>query len=236
MASVKQRYRRLQVKNVWARTAFEIVAIIFAIVFCCVTIVSAYENTFSEAAAENARGNALQLAHSISHLVTRDAVEMEDKERREYVAGVYADQLESCFIQEDVLYSGAVYVLADGQPTVYAAAERFGDALEKFGAAEGGSQRLENAVISAFTGIESVVVEGDVCIALVPGTDGSSAMPYSVTAVSVVNRDSFDYNSTVRGRVMVISVVVGALIVGYYLASAYITEKNRVKEKAVNEL
>lgn len=236
MASVKQRYRRLQVKNVWARTAFEIVAIIFAIVFCCVTIVTAYENTFSQAAAENARDNALQLAHSISHLVTREAVEMEDKDRREYVAGVYADQLEGCFIQEDVLYSGAVYVLTDGQPTVYASSGRFAEALERFIAADGGSERLESAVVAAFTGIENVVVEGDVCVALVPGTDESSAMPYSVTAVSVVNRDSFDYNSTVRGRIMVISVVVGALIVGYYLASAYITERNRVKEKAVNEL
>lgn len=237
MASAKQRYRRLQVKNVWLRTAFEIVAIIFAIVFCCVTIVSAYEKTYSDAAAGSAKDNALQLAHSISHLVTREATEMDDKERRDYVAGVYARQLESCFIQEDVLYTGAVYVLTDGQPNVYAAAERYADTLEAYGlAADEGGERLEQAIREAFTGIESVVVEGDICVALVPGADETDSMPYSVTAVSVVNRDSFDYNSTVRGRVTIISVVVGALIVGYYLVSAYITEKNRVKEKAVNEL
>ena len=35
---------------------------------------------------------------------------------------------------------------------------------------------------------------------------------------------------------MIISLVVGVLIVGYYLISALITEKNRIKEKAVNEL
>ena len=236
MASGKQQYRRLQVRNVWHRTAFEIVAIIFAIVFCCVTIVSAYEKTYSEAAASSAKDSALQLAHSISHLVTRDAVEMEDKERRDYVAGVYAEQLDSCFIREDEMYSGAVYVLTDSQPAIYAAAGRYAEVLEAFAAAEDGNARLEQAVRDAFTGIESVVAEGDVCIAFVPGTDDSDVMPYSVTAVSVFNRDSFDYNSTVRGRVIVISMVVGALIVGYYLVSAYITEKNRVKEKAVNEL
>lgn len=236
MASVKQRYRRLQVKNVWLRTAFEIIAIVFAIIFCCVTIVTAYEKTYSEANAGNARDNALQLAHSISHLVTREATEMEDKERREYVAGVYADQLNSCFIQEDVLYTGAVYVITDGQPDVYAAADRYSETLESAGLTGEGGERLEDAIRQAFTGIESVVTEGDVCIALVPGMDGADAIPYSVTAVSVVNRDSFDYDSTVRGRVTIISVVVGAIIVGYYLASAYITERNRVKEKAVNEL
>jgi len=237
MASAKQRYRRLQVKNVWARTAFEIVAIIFAIVFCCVTIVSAYEKTYSEAAASSAQDNAMQLAHSISHLVTREATEMDDKERRDYVAGVYADQLESCFIQEDVLYTGAVYVLTDSQPAIYAQAQRYAESLESGGLASGeGALRLQKAIREAFTGIESVVVEGDVCIALVPASDETDSMPYSVTAVSVLNRDSFDYNSTVRGRVTVISLVVGALIVGYYLVSASITEKNRVKEKAVNEL
>lgn len=236
MASGKQRYRRLQVKNVWARTAFEIVAIVFAMIFCCVTIVSAYEKTYSEAAAGSAKENALQLAHSISHLVTRDAVEMEDKERREYVAGVYAGQLESCFIQEDVLYTGAVYVLTDSQPAIYAAADRYAETLEVFGAAEDGMARLDAAVRDAFTGIESVVVEGDVCVALVPVADDSDSTPYTVTAVSVFNRDSFDYNSTVRGRITIISVVVGAIIVGYYLASAYITEKKRTREKAVNEL
>ena len=236
MTSVKQRYRRLQVKNVWARTAFEIGAIIFAIVFCCVTIVTAYEHTYSEAAAGSAKDNALQLAHSISHLVTREEVEMEDKERREYVAGVYADQLEGCFIQEDVLYTGAVYVMVDGRPEVYAAADRYAETLDTYGLSGQDSTVLDDAVREAFMGIERVVAEGDVSIALVPATDGAEALPYSVTAVSVVNRDSFEYNSTVSGRVTIISVVVGALIVGYYLASAYITERNRVKEKAVNEL
>lgn len=235
MTSVKQRYRRLQVKNVWLRTAFEIVAIIFAIVFCCVTIVSAYEKTYSDAAAGSARDNALQLAHSISHLVTRDATRMEDKERRDYVAGVYAEQLDSCFIQEDVLYTGAVYVMTDGQPVIYAQAERYSETLEEYGLSGEGEAKLTEAVRQAFTGIESVVEQDEIYIALVPGIDQTDVLPYSVTAVSVVNRDSFEYNSTVSGRVAIISVVVGAIIVGYYLASAYITERNRVKEKAVNE-
>ncbi len=243
MASGKQQYRRLQVKNVWARTAFEIVAIVFAIVFCCVTIVSAYEKTYAQAAEQSAGDSAVQLAHSLSHLVDRDAVSIEDKDRRDYVAGVYTRQLESCFIAEDVLYTGAVYVMTDSQPTVYAAAGRYDETLAAHGLTvkgEDGTVSLSDdialALRSAFTGIESVVKHGDVCIAFVPTADEDSSMPYAVTAVSVVHRDSFEYNSTVSGRIVIISLVVGVLIVGYYLISAAITERNRIKEKAVNEL
>ncbi len=243
MASGKQQYRRLQVKNVWARTAFEIIAIVFAIVFCCVTIVTSYEKTYSEAAEKSAEDSAVQLAHSLSWLVDRDAVSIEDKERREYVAGVYTRQMDSCFIAEDVLYTGAVYVMTDGLPTVYAAAERYESTLDTYGLsvkAEDGTKNLSDdmnaALRNAFTGIETVVRQGDVCIAFVPSADENDAMPYAVTAVSVVHRDSFDYNSTVSGRIVIISLVVGVLIVGYYLISASITERNRVKEKAVNEL
>ena len=243
MATAKQPYRRLQVKNVWARTVFEIIAIVFAIVFCCVTIVTAYEKTYSDAAEASAQDNAVQLAHSISHLVDRDAVNMEDKDRRDYVAGLYQKQLDSCFIAEDTLYTGAVYVMTDGQPAVYAAAQRYEGMLAEnklLLTGEDGTKALSSemtvALRNAFTGVESVVQEGDVCIAFVPSTDESDIMPYAVTAVSVVHRDSFDYNSTVSGRIVIISLVVGVLIVGYYLISALITEKGRIKEKAVNEL
>jgi len=243
MAYGKQQYRRLQVRNVWTRTVFEIIAIVFAIIFCCVTIVAAYEKSYSEAAAESARDSAVQLAHSISHLVDRDAVSMEDKERRDYVAGLYQKQLDSCFIAEDTLYTGAVYVMADGQPTVYAAAQRYDGVLSENGLVQTGedglpalSEEMTSTPRNAFTGIEGVVQEGDVCIAFVPSTDENDVMPYAVTVVSVVHRDSFDYNSTVSGRIAIISLVVGVLIVGYYLLSALITEKNRIKEKAVNEL
>jgi len=243
MASAKQPYRRLQVKNVWARTVFEIVAIVFAIVFCCVTIVTAYEKTYSEAAEISAQDNAVQLAHSISHLVDREAVSIEDKDRRDYVAELYTKQLESCFIAEDTLYTGAVYTLTDGQPVVYAGAQRYDGMLEENGLAvknddgtRSMSSAMETALRNAFTGIESVVREGSVCIAFVPSVDENDVMPYAVTAVSVVHRNSFDYNSTVSGRIVIISLVVGVLIVGYYLVSAFITEKNRIKEKAVNEL
>jgi|GEM_PF-1569937 len=243
MTSGKQKYRRLQVKNVWARTAFEIVAIVFAIVFCCVTIVTAYEKTYSEAAEKSAEDSAVQLAHSISYLVDRDAVSIEDKDRRDYVAEVYTRQLNSCFIAEDVLYTGAVYVMTDSQPTVYAAADRYDETLDTYGLtskdSEGGtvlSEEMTAALRTSFTGIDTVVRQGDVCIAFVPSADEGDTMPYSVTAVSVVHRDSFEYNSTVSGRIVIISLVVGVLIVGYYLISAYITERNRIKEKAVNEL
>lgn len=238
MASEKQFYRRLQVKNVWARTAFEIVSIVFAIVFCSVTIVTAYEKTYSEASAGNVRDSALQIAHSISHLVERDAVQMTDTERRDYVAGVYTRQLESCFIGEDVIYAGAVYVLKDGQPEAYVQTQRYTDVLGEHGltADDEGGQTLARAVREAFTGIENVMTEGEVCVALVPCTDEEGTIPYAVTAVSVELRDSFEYNSTVRGRITVISLVVGLVIVAYYLGSAYLTERNRIKEKAVNEL
>ncbi|MBE6758915.1 MAG: hypothetical protein E7554_02350 [Ruminococcaceae bacterium] len=243
MATAKQPYRRLQVKNVWTRTIFEIVAIVFAIIFCCVTIVSAYEKTYSDAAEASAQDNAVQLAHSISHLVDREAVDIGDKDRRDYVAGLYTKQLDSCFIAEDTLYTGGVYTMVDGQPVIYAEAQRYDGMLEEHGLVtrnDDGERtmipEMETALRNAFTGIEGVVREGDVCIAFVPSTDESDAMPYAVTAVSVVHRDSFDYNSTVSGRIVIISLVVGVLIVGYYLVSALITEKNRIKEKAVNEL
>lgn len=239
MASGRQRYRRLQVENVWVRMAFELLAIIFAITFCCVTIVSAYEATYSEATQSNTIDYAMQLGHSVSGLVGREAVEESDETRFDYLAERYSADLESCFISGSTMNTGAVYIMKDGEPVLYAASERYAEVLADAGLldAETGAsgEELDAALRNVFAGGESVLGERPLCVALVPMTDGASALPYAVTAVSVAFRDSFDYDSAVRGRIILISIVVCLLLVAYYCASAAITDRNRIKEKAVSE-
>lgn len=239
MAPEIQRYRRLQVENVYLRTALEIAAIVLAIVFCAATVISSYEAVYSNATMRNTSENALQLAHSISGLLDRESSQNTEEKAGEYLSERYTKALDSCFLGEDLIYSGAIYVIRGGELSLFAASAGYKSVVEDYGlsdeATPGGlSGEFEQGLQTAATGGESVAEKSDICVAFVPVCEQGDDLPYAIAAVSVARRDSLEYDSIVKGRLIAISVVSAILIIGYYLASAFISDRGSKKQKAVN--
>ncbi|MBQ4312687.1 MAG: hypothetical protein IJC18_00630 [Clostridia bacterium] len=236
MEQKKQRYRRLQVRNIWLRTVFELAAIILAIVVCTTMIVSTYEDSYRAATRQNASDNAVQLARSISAVADAQSLAVDESDR-EYVVSRYEDILDSCFIGEDMLYSGAVYTVSGSDCTLFAASEGYYQTVSDNKLASGESYKPAKSLRASFeaaaNGEEVSTSVKDVYLAFRPVSHSFGEKPYAVIVASVEYRDSMEYPSLVKSRLTLISVISAVLILVYYLVSAAISEHKKRKGEAV---
>lgn len=231
----KSTYKRLQVDKIWLRTIFEIIAIILAIVVCGNMVVSNYEESYAAATRKSAEKSSMQLAHSISGVVSCDALAIEDDSRLDYAAQRTKELLESCFISGDMLFSGAVYRVTPDGAESFASTDQFVKTLEDQRLMSDGKpvQSLMDNIERAISGEEGSASTESAYFSFVPVNDADGT-PSAVVVTAVEFRDSLEYQSTVRKRLTMISVVSGALILIYYCISAALSQSRKKKGKVVS--
>ncbi len=229
MGVKKQKYRRLQVENIALRTVFEIVMLIAATVICCVAVINNYENSYAHSSTDTAELSAMQLAHNISVIADRDALMTENADRREYVSQVLCMQLEKCFIGDDVQYSGGIFTVDNSDIELFASSDAFG----KLYANLSENTEFTNALLLASAGEQVNINIGDTYIALYPIADKNSAFTYAISSAAVDFRSSTEFDSPVKNRIVLISIVSGLLILGYFTISGIRSERKKISGEAV---
>lgn len=232
MSSKKQKYRRLQVENIALRTVFEIVALILAVVISCSVVIRSYEKVYAESAVGDAAHNAQQLAYSISGAVDAELLSTENIERREYVMEQYSEMLDSSFIGEDVQYSGAIYAVGEQSVSLFAASEAF-DEIIPSGEDSENSETINDALARAAAGEKTDIAVGNGCVAFYPVTDEETGKIIAVSAGAVDYRLSMEFDSPVKQRIVLISIVSGLLILAYFTISGIRSEKKKLNGEAV---
>lgn len=214
------KYRRLQVGPIWLRTLIEIALLMLAFVVCSTMVVSYYEAVYFDATqAQSAESNA-QLAHSIAPAIDVELLTIEDTERSAFVRDQYFKPLlNQAFISGDVVNSGAIYTISDGQPRLYAMSDNYPSLL---------TDELSAALDNSITQGACAVAYDKTNVSILPLADKLG----NVRAVLVVHseyRDSLDYNSIVSSRMKTIAIVCGGIIIIYYTISGIISAKNKKK-------
>ncbi len=228
----KQKYRRLQVENIKLRTLFEIITLIIAIVISCVVVINSYEKSYKEAIISSFEDSARQLVHSVSSVADRDAVGVENADRRAYVMQRYSDILDTCFIEEDVQYSGAIYSVGETNASLFSASADYAANIDN-GAESPYAEDIVKCLKSAASGDSVTVMLDDTCLALEPVKDSETGEIYAVAAVAVDHRSSTEFNSPVKNRLGLISVVSGVLIVIYFAVSGARSQRKKLNGEVV---
>ncbi len=229
MSVKKQKYRRLQVENIALRTVFEIVVLIAAIVISCVTVINSYEKSYEESSTETAHMSAMQLAHNISALADAKALGLENAERRDWAQEMLSGQLDQIFLSEDIQYSGGIFTVENFTAELFASSALYGRLYTS--AAE--NEDFAAALAQAAAGAGGTVCIGDTYIALEPVTDPDSGAIYAVSSAAIDYRSSTEFDSPVRNRIVLISVVSGVLILAYFAISGVRSERKKLSGEAV---
>lgn len=232
MSSKKQKYRRLQVDNIALRTVFEIVALILAVIISCSVVIRSYEKVYAVSAVGDAEHNAHQLAYSVSGAVDAEAIGTENAERREYVIKQYNNMLENSFIGEDVQYSGAIYAVGEQSITLFASSSAFGEIVNP-DADSDNAEIINEALKRAAAGEKNSIAIGSGCVAFYPVTDEETGKVIAISAGAVDYRQSMEFDSPVKQRIVLISVVSGLLILAYFTISGIRSEKKKLNGEAV---
>lgn len=217
----KQKYRRLQVENIWLRTVGEIVALIAAITVCSLMIVSSYEESYAQAASRTAQEDSLRLAGSVSVLAESELINVSEPERSEFIRQHCSEKLSGIFLEEDLLYSGAIYYVGGDSGGLFASSSMYLPTLAQHGLLKEDntvSDELRSCIAAAASGNAQSVVFDNVYMSFVPCYDDSGL--YAIAASAVTYRDSMEYDSLVKDRIIQISIVSGILIIAYYCVSA----------------
>lgn len=230
MNNKKQKYRRLQVDNIALRTVFEIVALILAVIISCSVVIRSYEKVYAQSAVGDAAHNARQLAFSISGAVDADSLNTENIERREYVISQYRDMLNGSFIGEDVQYSGAIYAVGEQSVTLFAASDAFSEIVDPDDSKN--AEIINEALSKAAAGEKNDIAIGNGCVAFQPVTDDEGRI-IAVSAGAVDYRLSMEFDSPVKQRLVLISVVSGILILVYFTISGIRSERKKLNGEAV---
>lgn len=231
------RYRRLQVDRIWARTFFEIAAIITAIVICSSIVVSGYEKSYAAYSSDYTTDNARQLARSVSLIANRDTLEIADPARSQYAAEQYSKLLDDCFLSGDNTYSGAIYRVFSGQSILFAESSRYIPALRGAGLASRDgtlAYGVQQYLDAAAAGRASYQSFGDTYMAFEPVFEEGSDVPYAVVVTQVMYQNSVTRDGDVRKRLIQISTVCGGLILIYYCISAARSKSKTRKGETVN--
>jgi len=229
MAVKKQKYRRLQVVNIKLRTFFEIVALIAAIIVCCSAVIRSYEDSYAHATTDTAEASAMQLAHNISGIADPVLLATDNVTRREFVMENYSQQLENCFIGEDVQYSGGIFAVNEGEIQLFAKNGAYGTLYE----ATGASDEFSEALLLAVAGEKTSINSGDTYIAFYPVIDEETGIVCAVSSAAVDYRASTEFDSPVKNRIVLISLVSSGLILLYFTISAARSEKKKLNGEAV---
>lgn len=230
MNNKKQKYRRLQVDNIALRTVFEIVALVLAVIISCSVVIRSYEKVYAQSAVGDAAHNARQLAFSISGAVDADSLSTENIERREYVISQYRDMLNGSFIGEDVQYSGAIYAVGEQSVTLFAASDAFSEIVDPDDSKN--AEIINEALSKAAAGEKNDIAIGNGCVAFQPVTDDEGRI-IAVSAGAVDYRLSMEFDSPVKQRLVLISVVSGILILVYFTISGIRSERKKINGEAV---
>lgn len=230
MSVKKQKYRRLQVENIALRTVVEIVLLVIAIVICGTAVVKSYEKSYAGATVENAGLNAMQLAHNISAMADPKALKTDNVDRRDYVQENYSRQLENCFIDEDIEYSGGIYMIKEGDISLFASSSAYKELL----ASLGDSQDINEALQIAAAGQQTSIHIDDTYIAFWPITDlEDGGKVCAISSAAIDYRSATEFDSPVKSRIVLISVVSGVLILAYFAVSAVRSERRKMNGEAV---
>jgi len=229
MSVKKQKYRRLQVDNIALRTVFEIAALIIAIIICCTAVISSYEASYASSTTDTASLSAMQLAHNISAVAEPEALKTENAERRDYIKTAYSQQLEKCFISEDVQYSGGIYAVNESEIELFSASAAYDAVYKKYSE----QSDFTDALLLAAAGERTSINIDDNYIAFYPVTDKNTGAIYAISSASVDNRSSTEFDSPVKDRIVLISVVSGVLIIAYFAISGVRSERKKVRGEAV---
>lgn len=226
----KQKYRRLQVEHIWLRTVGEIIALIAAITICSLMIVSGYEESYSEAASRTAREDSLRLAESVGALAESELINVSEPERSAFIKEHCSEMLSGIFLEEDLLYSGAIYYVDDTSGGLFASSSMYLSTLAEHGLlkADGTvSDELRSNISAAAAGTAQSAVLDNVYMSFVPCYDDSGL--FAIAASAVTYRESMEYDSLVKDRIIQISIVSGILIIAYYCISAARSYAHRKK-------
>lgn len=227
----KQKYRRLQVDNIVLRTIIEIVLLVTAVIISCVVVINSYEQSYAKATTVSFGESARQLAHSIAGAADIEALGVENVDRRAYVEERYSELLDSCFISEDISYSGAIYSVGETNVTLFAASTDFN---KSFGGEENEfAGELEKGLKAAASGDTVELMLGDACVALEPVRNEKTGEIYAVAAAVADHRSSTEFDSPVKDRLVLISIVSGVLILVYFVISGARSEKKKINGEAV---
>lgn len=216
---------RLQVGHIGLRTFFQILFAIGSVVFCVVLVLSSFESSYVSGSDTELAQTSARLAEYLLPSVSSEALTQSEPERVKFISDKYSGLLDSCFLTDDIAYSGAIYTVSDAMPFLSAKSSAFSEAL---------TDEQSASLASVVSGRETVTESyGDRAITYAPVTDSSDKV-FAVLVVSAEARNSMEYSGAVRNRLLVFALVCCVLITIYYTCSgvvAYINKRKGVTVK-----
>ncbi|MDR1002469.1 MAG: hypothetical protein LBL82_04275 [Oscillospiraceae bacterium] len=235
---------RLQVGNIAARTAFQIIFTIASVFFCVILILDSFEKYYYNASQETLAETTEIIAAQMSLEIDYDTLFQEDAEKQEFVSARYAEFLDSFFAGDDIERAAALYSVSGEAVTLLSKTSAFDESLIEdkedlilTSLGSGGiysSDTVRERLIFSSAGTGGAASETgsgqSIAAALVSieGVNGSV-----VLIVSSQQKSSLAYSGTIRNRLIVFAVVCSIAILIYFACSGIITERNKRSSQGI---